>query len=212
MSEIVPVILTKDPVDLHEKLDLLTGICPRIQIDVVDGVFAATRTLGLEAMVDLESDFRLDLHLMVKNPFDWVEKCRRVVADRVIAQVEMMPDIEIFLTEVANSGMEIGLALDLETAVTKVPAEIYARLDLVLLMAVKAGLGGQKFDQRVINKIKEVKEIVGDLVQIAVDGGLDDQNLKTCQEAGASTFYLNTSFWEAGNLGKRYRDLLNLVK
>lgn len=210
--EIVPAILTKDPFELQQKLESLEGIAPKVQIDVVDGVFAANKTFDLAVLKNFEHSLKMDLHLMVKQPIDWISRSRDVVADRVIAQVEMMADINKFLEEVATSGMEVGLALDLETTIEKIPVNIYPQLDSVLLMAVHAGFSGQQFDTRVLAKIEKVREILGDLVEIAVDGGLNEENILKCKEAGANIFYVTSAFWVAEDLRRRYEELEELIK
>jgi len=211
MTEIIPTILTKDLLDLQKKIQAIGNLVPRVQIDVVDGIFAHNKTFSLEALKDFEHSLKMELHLMVKEPIDWINRSRDVVADRIVAQVEMMSDIGRFLEEVASSGLEVGLALDLKTEVEKVPAEIYPRVDSVLLMAVSAGLGGQEFDSKVLEKIKKIKEIVGDLVEVGVDGGLDEENILKCKKAGANIFYVGGTFWEANDLHIRYEELLKLV-
>lgn len=212
MNEIIPTVLTKDPVELQEKLKSLEGIVPKVQIDVIDGVFAANKTFDLAVLKDFEHPLQLELHLMVKEPIDWINRSREIVAERIVAQVEMISNIEQFLEEVATSGMEVGLALDLKTPVEKILPDIYLQLDSVLLMAVPAGFSGQEFDPQVLEKIKKIKEIVGDLVDIGVDGGLNEENIVRCKEAGANIFYTSKAFWGAGDLKKRYLELTELLK
>lgn len=211
MMEIIPTILTKDTLELQQKLESLEGIAPKVQVDMVDGIFAANKTFNLEALKDFEHSLRLELHLMVKEPISWINRSREVVADRIVAQVEMMNDINKFLEEVATSGMEVGLALDLKTPVEKISADIYPQLDSVLLMAVPAGFSGQEFDNKVLEKIKKIREIVGDLVDIGVDGGLNEENILKCKEAGANIFYVGKTFWSAADLATRYQELRKLV-
>ena len=162
----------------------------------------------------------VDLHLMVKEPADWIARALQIFPERIIGQVEMMRDAENFISGVIEGGAGTGIALDLETPVSVVSEEIYRSVDLILLLAVKAGFGGQRFDQRVVKKIEEIKKIVGDLVKVGVDGGLDEENIKVCQKKGANIFYVGGNFWEALNhngsgqaedVEKRYNELLQLI-
>lgn len=216
--EIIPTILTKDFLELQDKVKLVEGMVPWVQIDYIDGVFVANKTLNLESLVDLPGSFKKEIHLMVKEPVDWLGKCRYAMADRIVAQVEMMGDINDFYQEAGTSGMEVGLALDLQTPVEQIPQDLYPQLDVVLLMAVKAGWGGQDFNPKVLEKIKKVKEIVGDFVDIGVDGGLNGENILKCKQVGATIFYVGKTFWEAGDLPagrlvleKRYQELIKLI-
>lgn len=212
MAEVVPTILTVDFSEYIEKLNALKGISDRVQVDIIDGKFINNQTISLESLKNEPTDLRVDLHLMVKEPEEWVNRALEILPDRVIGQVEMMYEPLKFVNRMVEGGIELGIALDLETPVESVSEEIYHMVDLVLLLSVKAGFSGQKFDQRVLEKIEKVKKIVGDLVGIGVDGGLDEKKIPLCQKAGANIFYIGNSFWETEDLGKRYNELLKLIE
>jgi len=221
--EIVPTILTSDIDEFSRKLNLVKGIVPRVQIDIIDGKFAENKTIGIREIreIGVFRDIKIDLHFMVKEPIDWIVPSMELLPDRIIGQVEMMSDPMKFISEVTESGTQAGIALDLETPISIVSDEIYHSVDLVLLLAAKAGLSGQEFQPKVLEKIKKIKEIVGDLVDIGVDCGLNTETVGQSIEAGAKVFYVNHFFWEvleqqgsasAYLLGKRYNELLNLKK
>lgn len=212
MAEIIPTILTADFSEYIKKMQSLKGVCPRVQVDVIDGKFVGNQTISLESLKNELTDLRIDLHLMVKEPEEWVNRALEVLPDRLIGQVEMMYEPEKFIKRAIEGGFEVGIALDLETPVESVPEEIYHMVDLVLLLSVKAGFGGQEFDEKVLEKIEKIKKIVGDLVGIGVDGGLTDENIKHCQKKGANLFYVGSTFWEAENLGSRYNELTKLLE
>ncbi len=211
MPEIIPAILTADFSDYIKKLNSLEGISNRVQVDIIDGKFANNQTISLESLKNEPTDLRMDLHLMVKEPEEWVNRALEALPDRVIGQVEMMYEPMKFITEASEGGLEVGIALDLETPVESVPEEIYHMVDVVLLLAVKAGFSGQPFDKKVLEKIKKVKEIVGDLVGIGIDGGLNEETIPLCQKAGANIFYVTSSLWQAENLEERYNQLIKIV-
>ena len=79
-------------------------------------------------------------------------------------------------------------------------------------MAVKAGYSGQEFNPTVLDKIRGIRAIGGSLVQIGIDGGLNEGNILKCKEAGANVFYVGKTFWEAGDLKARYEELTALIK
>ncbi|MGB9637252.1 MAG: ribulose-phosphate 3-epimerase [Microgenomates group bacterium] len=217
MIEIVPTIFTADLEEFSRKVALAKEVVERIQIDVVDGKFAFPRTVdlaGVKQLLDsglLPSSLRLDLHLMVGRPEDWVKRCLEVLPERIIGQVEMMTDAKAFVTQVVDSGVQAGIALDLETPVESIGEDLYHLADLVLVMSVKAGAGGQKFDKRALTKIVQIKKIVGDLVKIGVDGGLNEESISLCRTAGAEIFYVGNSFWEAADLLERYQELTKIA-
>lgn len=210
MPEIVPTILTADFSQYGEKVRALEGIVPRVHIDIIDGRFAPNQTIALEALKNLETSLKIDLHLMVKDPEEWVNLALELLPDRLIAQVEMADAWE-FVNQVIEGGASVGIALDLETPVEKVSEEVYHLVDVVLLLAVKAGSGGQKFDSRVLQKIEKVRKITGELVKIGVDGGLNEENILLCRQAGAEIFYVGSSFWQAEDQSQRYQKLVELI-
>ncbi|MBP9817496.1 hypothetical protein KBC75_01915 [Candidatus Shapirobacteria bacterium] len=163
-----------------------------IQVDVGDGVFKEGKTFELELLrkFDFNTDNLLwDIHLMVKEPINWVEKCKKVGATRIIGQVEIMRDREEFLEKVKKETPEAGLAFDIETPIDKITGD----WDIILLMARPAGFGYFPFDTRVLDKIKKVKDqgyVVG------IDGGADLENIEKIEEAGADIVYSEVNYWK----------------
>lgn len=218
MAEIVPTILTSDFFQLSERLELLKGVANRVQIDIIDGKFVENKTVSIESLKELEIEPKLDLHLMVKEPGEWINRALEVLPDRLIGQVEIMSDAWGFINQTVEAGMEAGIALDLETPVESIPEEIFHLAGTILLLSVKAGLGGQKFDERVLLKIEKVKSIVGNLVEVGVDGGLQEKEILLCKKAGADTFYVGNAFWQPKNgilskedIVERFEDLTALI-
>ncbi len=199
MVEIIPAILTNDIREIEEKLARAEGIVERVQIDIVDGVYAANRTIDPSFLANIETDLKLDFHLMTKEPVDWVERCVRGGADRVIAQIEKMSDQIAYVGKVEEVGLEVGLAVDLETPISLLDPTILTNLDVVLVMAVPAGFGGQKFDTRVLKKIKKLDEIrVRDdsPFRICVDGGETEGVIDETHFAGADEVVVGRRIFE----------------
>ncbi len=211
MSEIVPAILTADFSDYVKKLNSLKGISGRVQVDIIDGKFVNNQTISLESLKNEPTDLRIDLHLMVKEPEEWVNRALEALPDRIIGQIEMMYEPMKFITEASEGGLEVGIALDLETPVESVSEEIYQMVDIVLILAAKAGFSGQGFDHKALEKIKKVRKIVGDLVDVGVDCGLNEETIPLCRKAGANIFYVTSSFWGAEDLALRYNELVKLI-
>ena len=203
MVEIIPAILTNDIREIEEKLTRAEGVVKRVQIDIVDGVFAANRTIDPSFLGNIETDLSLDFHLMTKEPADWVERAVRGGADRIIGQIEKMTDQVAFIGKVAEVGLSVGLAIDLGTPVSALDPTIITNLDVVLVMAVKAGFGGQKFDERALNKIKQLDELrIRDDTpfRICVDGGETEDVIDETRFAGADEVVIGSRIFE-GDLG-----------
>lgn len=213
MFEIIPAILTNNPKEFEEKTQALGGLVNRVQIDIVDGVFADNKTVSLEAVAsvikDLETNISFDVHLMTKDPVDWVERAAGAMAERIIGQIEMMSSQVEFIGKVTETGEKVGLALDLPTPVSALDPAVLNNLDVVLVMSVKAGFGGQEFDEGAVEKIKQLDEIrVRDDTpfKICVDGGINEENIAKVRQAGADEVAIGHSLL-GEDIGERLETL-----
>lgn len=197
MVEIIPAILTNDIREIEEKLRRAEGVVRRVQIDIIDGQFAANRTIDPSFLENIDTDLNLDFHLMTKEPADWVERTVRGGADRIIGQIESMSDQVGFIGKVAEVGPSVGLAIDVDTDIEKIDQTIITNLDVVLVMSVKAGFGGQEFDPSALLKVNELDKIrVRDDTpfKICVDGGINEDNIKKVVKAGADEVAIGRVF------------------
>jgi len=188
---IVPTILEQQFELAQIKIRLIKDKTRWIQVDVIDGVFLKEKTFETELLKKLEKELEnnlLEAHLMVKEPIKWVEKCNFVGITRVIGQVEMMSSREEFVEKVKDIGMEVGLAIDIDTEIGEIPKET----DLVLLMGRKAGFGSMKIDKNIYKKIKElikIKEKEDLDFEIGVDGGITLEEIDKIKNTGINIAY-----------------------
>lgn len=215
MIEIIPAILTNSSSDLKQKISQIDNenmdvpLTKRVQIDIVDGVFADNKTIDPTAVGGIDTYLGIDFHLMVKEPINWVEKCVNSGADRIIGQIEMMRNQREFIEKVQLTGLRVGLAIDLSTPVDSIDLEIITDLDVILVMSVKAGFGGQKFDKSVIDKIAELNEIkLRDKTpfRICVDGGETEDVIEFTHLAGADEVVIGNRIFE-GDLNNNIKEL-----
>lgn len=181
MVSIIPAIMPKNKQELLENLEKVWGAVPRVQLDVVDGVFAKGITMGPEILSEINTIVRFDAHLMVDKPEYWLERCMQGAVERVFGQVEMMDDLNLFIADAQAMGMSAGLAFDIGTSLDGLE-EVIGDLDAVLLMSVTAGAQGQDFDNGVLKKIQQVRQM-SMRVPIVVDGGIDERKIKDCLAA-----------------------------
>lgn len=199
MVKIIPTILTNDSSEAVEFIKESQAVAKRIQLDVIDGVFANNKTLDPIFFKDLDLSFEIDYHLMVKEPINWVEKCAEGQGDRLIGQIEQMSDQMEFIKKVQSVGLSVGLGLDLATPVSSLGQEVLESLDVVLLMSVKAGFGGQEFNLDAWDKIKELvekREKVNHKFKICVDGGITVELAHDMNKAGVDEVTVGRRIFE----------------
>ncbi len=171
----------------------------RAQIDIIDGVFAKNKTIDPSTLENLDLDLNLDFHLMVKEPINWVERCVRGGADRIIGQIEMMTDQTGFVGKVQEVGKYVGLAIDLKTPVTSIDETIINNLDAVLVMSVAAGFGWQEFDLSALLKINEldkIRERDKTPFRIIDDGGVTMEWIDEVHRAGVDEVVIGKRLFE----------------
>ena len=178
--QIIPTILEKNFTDAETKVLAVKDLVKRIQIDVIDGTFNFGKTFELELINRIEGTESIlwETHLMVKEPINWIEKSVHINATRIIGQVEMMSNREGFVTKVKDTGLEAGLAFDIETEIGEIPEET----DIVLLLGRKSGFGSLPMEEdKVSKKIQELIKIRNENklnFLIGVDGGVNQNNIK----------------------------------
>ena len=200
--QIIPTVMEKRWEETGERLDQLKNVTKWVQIDVTDNAMVPGKSFELELLGKYEFFDKMlwDIHLMVKEPEKWIEKCMFVGASRVIGQVEMMKSAENFVKLAKDAGMEVGLGFDIETKIEKIGEEV----DVVLLMGRKAGYGYFDLDERVFEKIKSAK-LINDKREnkflIAVDGGVNLNNINRLKDAGVEVIYSGGSYFDLINNG-----------
>lgn len=198
--QIIPSILEKDFSIAENKIKLIKDKFRWMQIDVIDGFFSEGKSFELELLNKIEVQIQnnlIEVHLMVKEPIKWIEKCNFIGASRIIGQVEMMNDRNSFIQEVKNMGLEAGLAFDVDTEIEKIPDGT----DVVLIMGRKSGFQANEFQEDTINKIKKVVQARegkdAQYYKIGIDGGVNLDTIKKIKEAGADIAYCGRTVFDA---------------
>lgn len=206
---IIPAILEQSIEEVQKKIDRVNGFVDCVQIDIIDE--GQTITLGALREINFYH-LAVDVHLMTDVPETFLEQCVEIARKtdrhsldrpgiamtsriRVIGQIERMEDQRRFLLTAHSLQLTAGLGLDLYTPISSLDPNAKAEADCILLMSVKAGFSGQHFDDRVIEKINELRN-VSYKGPIVIDGGLDISHIRTCTTAGANEFAVGSFLWE----------------
>ncbi len=208
MIKIAPSILSADFTRLGEQvLAVEAAGVDRVQIDVMDGRFVPNITFGALAIQSLRPLTRLTLeaHLMVEPPEDFIERIARAGADTIIVHQEATPHLHRAVQHIHALGKKAGVALNPSTPAITL-REVLASLQLVLVMTVNPGFGGQEFIPETLSKIREVRgEIQAhDLdCDLEVDGGINTETAQLVVEAGANVLVAGSAVfdWKDGVAG-----------
>lgn len=170
-----------------------------LHLDVMDGHFVPNMTYGLtlvEAMRKVTS-LPLDVHLMISNPEEYVERYVEAGSNVVTIHAEAHDDPARVLKKIRAAGAAAGLAINPPTPVEQAEACL-ADCDLVLVMSVMPGFGGQAFDPVALEKLQRLRSQVGDEVILEVDGGVNDKTIADCAAAGANWFVAGSAVFCTG--------------
>jgi len=201
LIKIAPSILSADFTRLGEQvLEVEAAGVDRVQIDVMDGRFVPNITFGTRAVASLRPLTRLTLetHLMVTPPEDFIESFAEAGADTIIIHQEATPHLHRAIQHIHALGKKAGVAINPSTPACLL-SEVIANLDLVLVMTVNPGFGGQEFIMETLPKIRQVRrEIEGKGLdcELEVDGGIHLQTVKLAVEAGANVLVAGSSVFD----------------
>lgn len=210
MSQIIPAILTSNEEDYLEKLHKAEHVSDIIQIDVVDGIFANNITIGVDIIKKYPSTSMLEIQLMVINLKEFVLDLVRVDhVLRIIVPFETKSWLEDSIYEIKKHNKQVGLSLNPLTTVDSAQS-LFSQIDMLLLLGVNPGFGGQTFQDIVIEKIKQTKKIAPGIA-IEVDGGVNFKTAKIISTAGADFLAANSVIFEASDFRGAYDSLAKIV-
>jgi ribulose-phosphate 3-epimerase len=214
---LAPSILSADFLNLAQQVRLAEiGGADWIHCDVMDGHFVPNITIGpviVEAARRV-TKLPLDVHLMIKNPDRYLEDFVNAGADYVSVHVEEVIHLNRTVTHIKELGAKAGVVLNPATPVSSVK-DIAEYIDLLLLMTVNPGFGGQKFITNSIRRIKEAVKLRNDLnadFLIEIDGGVNVDTIKPALDAGVDVFVAGSAIFSADNISAAATELKNLIK
>jgi ribulose-phosphate 3-epimerase len=206
---IAPSILSADFARLAEQVEAVQKAgADMLHLDIMDGHFVPNITFGPAVVGAIKSvaTIPLDVHLMIENPERYVEDFVSVGADILTVHVEACPHLHKVIHQIKDFGIEAGVSLNPSTPVESIKYMV-DDLDLVLVMSVNPGFSGQTFIPQALGKISRARELVGDGVNIQVDGGITSENAGRVVQAGANILVAGSSVFSASDYAEAIKAL-----
>ena len=201
---IAPSVLAADFTKLGEELQLINeSNADWLHVDIMDGRFVPNISFGqfIVEFIKKISTKPLDVHLMILEPERYIEEFRKAGADVITVHYEACPHLHRTLQQIKATGAKAGIALNPHTPIS-VLEDIIDDADLVCLMSVNPGFGGQKFIPQTLEKVRKLKNMIGDNYSntlIEIDGGVSLENYQALLKAGADVLVAGNSVFKAEN-------------
>ena len=216
MNYLAPSSLSADFCKLGEQIqEIERAGAQYVHIDVMDGVFVPSISFGMPIVSSIRprTGLFLDVHMMVTKPERYVEEFIKCGADSITIHVEACDCIEETLKRIKEQGVQCGVALNPETPVAEIVPYIDL-VDMILVMTVHPGFGGQKYIPECTDKIKEVRRLISERnldVNLEIDGGVNIDNLKMNLDAGANVIVAGSAVFK-NDISANTKAFLEIMK
>ena len=186
-----------------------------LHFDVMDGIFVPSISFGMPVLQSIKPITKIvcDAHLMVQEPIRYVEAFAKAGADLITVHVEACEDIHATIAKIKECGCKVGVSICPETPVSAVE-DLLDKIDMVLIMSVHPGFGGQKFIPESLDKIAAVRAMINEKglnVDVQVDGGIYTHNVEDVVKAGANIIVAGSAVFN-GDVAQNTKDMLALIK
>ena len=201
---IAPSVLAADFSNLQRDIEMINeSEADWFHIDIMDGVFVPNISFGMPVLRDIKKHAKktLDVHLMIVNPDQYIETFSKLGADILTVHWEACTHMHRTIQAIKAAGMKAGIALNPHSSVNQLK-DVIKDIDLVCLMSVNPGFGGQSFIENTFDKVKELKELIqstGSDCQIEIDGGVTNENAEKLVHAGANILVAGSYVFKSSN-------------
>jgi len=206
MIEIIPAIIPKNLQEIEEKIKLVEPYVNWVQLDVMDGEFVDNKTWNNpNDLKKIKTSLKLEAHLMINNPEEMIDDWINSGLKRIIIHYEATNKHKEIIEKVKETRLEIGLAINPETSI-EVIDEFIKDINLVLIMSVHPGFGGQDFLNESVDKIRQLRERYKN-VNIEVDGGVNLETASNIIQAGANILISGSAIFKSNNIEQTIKQL-----
>ena len=201
---IAPSVLAADFSNLQRDIEMINeSDADWFHIDIMDGVFVPNISFGMPVLRDIRKHAKktIDVHLMIVNPDQYIETFSELGADILTVHWEACTHMHRTVQAIKATGMKAGIALNPHSSINQLK-DIIKDIDLVCLMSVNPGFGGQSFIENTYNKVKELKELIQSSesdCQIEIDGGVTNENANKLVQAGANILVAGSYVFKSSN-------------
>jgi len=210
MAIVVPAILTDDENIYHDNLLKAEHVTNLVQVDIVDGKFAANKTIGPATVAKFLTNANLEAHLMVKYPLNFVDDLVKIEhVSKIIFPYEIEGNHHDYIYQVKNNLKQVGLSINPGTPIEAI-LHLLDDLDMLLVLGVEPGRQGQEFKEEVLDKIRAVKKIAPGL-PVELDGGLRFENVSNIKEAGVDFIAAGSILYKADDFFVAWEKLTKLA-
>ncbi|MDP8289892.1 MAG: ribulose-phosphate 3-epimerase [Candidatus Susulua stagnicola] len=205
---IVPALLTSKKEDLIQMVDICAKFTNYVQIDIMDGEFVSSKSITIQDLGGWKSSIGCEAHLMVSDPYPWLQSFKNVGASRIIYHFEIDKDHKKIITKIKEMGLGVGLAVNPATKIDDF-RYLVGELDTILFMAVNPGFYGAPFIPGVLEKIKNFKNEYPQK-KIGIDGGIKQDNLIQVRQAGLDYVCIGSAILKNNNPAKSFEEFVKL--
>ena len=206
-TKIAPSILAADFGNLHRDCDIVNkSNADWFHLDVMDGLFVPNISFGMPVVSSIRKLTKkpLDVHLMIIEPERYIDKFVDIGSDILTVHIEATSHMDNILDKIKNSSIKSGIAINPDTPINKLEDYI-SKVDLVCLMGVHAGFGGQKFIEKTFDRLVELKSLINSKnssALIEIDGGVDNTNSKKLKSLGADILVAGSYIFKSSDINK----------
>lgn len=216
MMILAPSMLAADFKKLGEELKAIEDNGAKyLHFDVMDGIFVPNISFGVPVLASIRSATKMvcDAHLMITEPIRYIEAFKKAGADLITIHLEACEDVDATIAKIREHEMKVGISICPDTPVSSLERYL-DKVDMVLIMSVHPGFGGQSFIPASLDKIRELKAMVEEKnlsIDIQVDGGIGINNVEEVVKAGANIIVAGSAVFR-GDAAQNTRDMLEIMK